>query len=161
MLTNCTVCCRLYLHNSGLSRQMNSHQQEQPSTCGQCGKTFNRADNLMKHLRHWTGNRQLSPPLPPPQQQTAAPPITTTEVQHPPSILVHGRCYGTLQHQYAEDTSPHPSVNCHPPPPTNNDTVPHQTLRIQVPGCHHDCVSQGGGSQRCHTTTNYHNFGND
>ena len=70
-------------------------------------------------------------------------------------------CCGTLQYKYAGDTAPRPLVNRHPPAPTNNDTVPHQTPHIQIPGCHHDCVSQGGGSERCHTTTSYPNLGND
>ena len=57
---------------------INNHQ-----TCGQCGKTFNRTDNLAKHLKHCTGHRQLPPP--PQQQQTAAPP--------PPKFTIH--------HQYS------------------------------------------------------------
>ena len=60
---------------------MQMHKQNQhTSTCDQCGKTFNRKDNLVKHLQHCTGHR------PPPQQQqqeqqqqhTTAPPPTFT-----------------------------------------------------------------------------------
>ena len=65
---------------------MKSHQQQQPSTCGLCGKTFNRADNLTKHLRYCTGQRQLPPSPPPQQQQTAVPPP-------PPRFTIH--------HQYS------------------------------------------------------------
>ena len=65
---------------------MKSHQQQQPSTSGQCGTTFNRPDNLAKHLRHCTDHRQLPPP---PQQQTAAPPPPTTTTTF------------TIPHQYS------------------------------------------------------------
>ena len=71
---------------------MQSHQQQQPSTCGQCGKTFNRAHNLTKLLRHWS--RQ---PPPPPQQRTAAPPP-------PPSRF-------TIHHQYSSMGSAVESYN--------------------------------------------------
>ena len=73
-----TVCGRLYLHQRGLVRHKQMHSQNQPaSTCGQCGKTFNHKDNVMKHLQHCTGHRP-----PPPQQQhqqyTTSSPLTLT-----------------------------------------------------------------------------------
>ena len=86
---------------------------------------------------------------------------TTTKVHHQPSIHVNGRCCGTLQHQNARGTAPRPSINRPPPPPTIDEELPHQTPRIQVPGCHHDCVPQDGRSERGHTTTSYPNFRND
>ena len=158
MPTNYTVCGRLYIH---LSRHMKSHQQlQQPSTCGQCGKIFSRPDNLSKHLKHCTGHKQLPPPPPPPQQQqTAAPPPPKFTIRHQYSSMggVVERCNINMQ-----ETPPLPSVSRPtPPPPTNNDTGPHQTPRIQKPGCHHDFVSQGGGPECCHANTSYPNFGND
>ena len=58
---------------------MQMHDQNQSAlTCGKCGKTFNRKDNMLKHLQHCTGHR------PPPQlsqqqqQHTTAPPPTFT-----------------------------------------------------------------------------------
>ena len=64
-----------------------AHTQNQPaSTCGQCGKTFNCKDNMLKHLQHCTGHRPLPPPLPQQQQQqqhtTASPPMFTFSHQY-------------------------------------------------------------------------------
>ena len=62
-----TIC------TSGLSHHMQSHEEQQPSsTCGQCGKTFSRSDNLAKHLRLCTGHRPPPQLLPQHQQQHAS-----------------------------------------------------------------------------------------
>ena len=138
--TNCTVCGQLYLHKSGLSRHMQSHQQQQPSTCGQCGKTFNHVDNLGKHPRHCTGHKQQ---LPPPQQQTAAP--------SSPKFTIH--------HQYSSMGG---AVECY-----NIDVQETQhlvqlsTTLLPTMKQFHTKHNIPCGSERCHTTTSYPNFGND
>ena len=78
----CTVCGRIYLHKSGLSRHMRMHKEEQPvSTCDRCGKVFDRKDNIRNHLQHCTDHRP--PQLPQqPQQHTTAPPATFTISHH-------------------------------------------------------------------------------
>ena len=48
-----------------------------------------------------------------------------------------------------------------PPPPSTIEDLSRQTPCLQVPGCHRDCVSQGGGSECCHTTASYPNLRND
>ena len=86
-MPNCIVCGRLYLHMSGMSRHMKSHQKQQPSsTCGQCGKIFSRSDNLAKHLRHCTGHSP--PPQQPPQQQQQQQ-HQHASTQPPPELSVH------------------------------------------------------------------------
>ena len=60
---------------------MHMHKKGQTvSTCGQCGKTFNRKDNMLKHLQHCAGHRPPSLQLSqlPQQQHTNAPPPTFT-----------------------------------------------------------------------------------
>ena len=52
------------------------------STCGQCRKSFNRQDNLLKHLQHCTGHRPPPPPQLPQQQHITTPPPTTFTVSH-------------------------------------------------------------------------------
>ena len=137
MPTNCTVCSQLYLHKSGLSRHVKSHQQQQLSTCGQCGKTFNRADNLAKHLKHCTGHNQ---PPPQQQQQTAAPPPP------PPKF--------TIDHQYSSMGVAMERYNINM---QETQHLVHLSTALHLL----PTMTQGGGSERCHTTTSYPNFGND
>ena len=85
---------------------------------------------------------------------------TTANVHHQSSVHVNGRCCETLQFRYAGDTAPRPPITS-PQPPTNNEDITRQTPRLQVSGCHHDCVPQSGGPECCHTTASYPNFGND
>ena len=74
-------------------------------------------------------------------------PTTTNNnnAHHQSSIHINGRCCGMLQHWYAGDTTPRPPINHPPPAPSTNEDLPRQTQCLQVPGRHHDCVSQGGG----------------
>ena len=103
-MPNCTVCGRLYLHQRNLTRHMKMHNQNQPaSTCGQCGKVFNRKDNMLKHPQHCTGHR------PPPQQQhTAAAPPTFTVNHRYTSMGVAVRRYSIdmLETQHLDHISP-------------------------------------------------------
>ena len=116
----------------------------------------------MEHLQHlhWSHTTSSSSTSTTTTTTTTTYNCTTTKVHHHPSIHVNGRCCVMLQHQNAAGTSPRPPVN-RPPPPTNNEDIPQQTPRIQVSGCHHDCVPQSGGSEHCHTTASYPNLGND
>ena len=84
-MPNCTVCERLYLHQRSLTCHMQMHNQNQPaSTCDQCGKTFNRKDNMLKHLQHCTGHR---PPPQLPQQQHQQ----HTTISSPPTFTISHR----------------------------------------------------------------------
>ena len=153
-MPNCAVCYRLYLHKSGLSSHMQSHQQlQQPSTCGQCGNIFSRPDNLSKHLRHCTGHKQIPPP---PQQQTTAPPPPKFTICHQYSSMggaverYNINMQGT-QHLAHMSTSLHH----HHLPTMRQFHTKHHAYKSQV------AITIVCGSERCHATASYPNFGND
>ena len=57
-----------------MQMQMQMHNQPQhTTTCGQCGKTFNRKDNLVRHQQHCPGHRPTPSPQQQQQQHTTAP----------------------------------------------------------------------------------------
>ena len=134
MPTNCTVCGgRLDLHKSGLSHHMQSHQQQHPSTCGLCGKTFNHADNLTKHLKYCTGHRQ-SPPLPPQQQQKAATtPLPRFTIHHQYSSMggaVESYNINMQETQHLVHLSTAPQC---PPTYMTEFHTKHRAYKLQVP----------------------------
>ena len=52
----CCHCGRWHRHEKGLKRHVRSSHTNQPlSSCDQCRRSFNRADNLQKHMRNCTG----------------------------------------------------------------------------------------------------------
>ena len=59
------------------------NQNHHTSTCDQCGKTFNRKDNLVKHEQHCTGHRsQQQQQQQQQQRRTAPPPPPTFTISH-------------------------------------------------------------------------------
>ena len=95
-----SVCGRLYLHKSGLSRHM--RKEEQPaSTCCQCGKAFNRKDNMLIHLQDCTDHRPQQHHHQQQQHTTAAPPTFT--ISHRYSSEVLGNATVSIQEQETHD----------------------------------------------------------
>ena len=139
---------------------MQMHKEGQSaSTCGQCGKVFNREDNMLKHLHHCTGYRPPQLHQQPQQHTTASPPPPFTISQRYISMGGAVKRYNMdmQETQHLDNLSAAILLLL----PTTNEDIPRQTPCIQVSGCHHDCVSESGGPTCCHTTTSYHNLGND
>ena len=58
----CSHCGRWYRHEKGLKRDVRSSHMNQPPSCSdQCGRSFNRADNLQNHVRNCTGRGVVVP----------------------------------------------------------------------------------------------------
>ena len=124
-MPNCTVCDRLYLYKTGLISHMKLDNQNQPaSTYGQCGKMFNRKDNLLKHLRLCIGRRP-PPPQQQPQHQQHQQHIQLHHHQRSPSIInthqweVLWPVTASICRRHSISTTYHQLST--PPPSTNED----------------------------------------
>ena len=107
--------------------------EEQPaSTCGQCGKVFNRKYNMLKHLQHCTGHRPPSPQQQKQKQHTTAAPPTFTISHRYTSIGGAAKRYNIDMQgtQYLDHLSP----TLHLLPTMQNFQVEHHNYKSLAQG---------------------------